>query len=83
MKRAEFFVMRSRGHWAKCRKEFRCEFVADGLQCCYRVKAGDAYLSTDINKYPHAPANSREGNIMRRYCFTCADQQLQPRDCQP
>jgi hypothetical protein len=77
MKRSEFFVTRGRGHWAKCRKEFRCEFD-HGPRCLYRVKPGDLYLSTDVPLYPDAPANSREGKIQRRYCFTCAEQELTP-----
>lgn len=80
MTRAEFFVLRGRGHWAKCRKEFRCELERNGLRCVYRIRPGEAYLKTDIPMYPQADPKDRDAHIMRRYCACCADQQLQPAD---
>lgn len=79
MTRAEFFVTRGRGNWAKCRKEFRCEFDHNG-RCMYRVRPGEIYLRTDIPMFPMADSKSREAHIMRRYCHHCADQPLQLTD---
>lgn len=83
MTRAEWFVMRGRGHWSKARKAFRCEFIGpNGVRCMYQTQPREMYLMTDIPKHPdsHDPVDAK---IMRRYCFHCAEQQVETLTDQP
>lgn len=76
MKRAEAFVMTSRGHWAKAKTEFLCDCKSKGGPCLRPVKKGEAYLATTVRKFPDVAASDRRSHINLRYCFNCADQEL-------
>lgn len=75
MKRAEWFVTRGLGHWAKARKPFLCDFKGRFGPCLNPVAAGEVYLATDLAKYPRA-ANNKYALVCLRYCFHCADGEL-------
>jgi hypothetical protein len=88
MTRAEFFVTRGRGHWAKCRVPFLCErevYTPCGtVECGKRVEKGDVYLTTDVLRYPDKVEQAQRShtqperwmNARRRYCAACADSRI-------
>lgn len=70
MTRAEFFVLRGRGHWAKCRRKFLCNCAGQFGPCLNPIHPGDVYLATDLPKTPNDPY------LKLRYCGVCAGQQI-------
>jgi len=76
MTRAEWFLARGRGKWVKARKGFLCEFRGRFGPCLHQVLPGEAFLKTDLAKYPSAPPLTHEWHMVLRYCQHCANQEL-------
>ena len=76
MTRAEFFVTRGRGHWAKCRRAFRCNCDGQFGPCLNPISPGDVYLATDLPSHPDAQPGSPRYFMKRRYCAHSAGQQI-------
>ncbi len=76
MTRAEWFVVRGRGHWAKCRRAFKCTCTGQFGPCLNPIEPGDLYLATDLAKYPDAQGYDERRFLKHRYCIHCANQQI-------
>lgn len=76
MTRAQWFVTRGRGHWARARTDSQCDCVGRFGPCLGAIAKGAIYLATDLPKFPSAPSGSKKAFIRMRYCAHCADQEI-------